>query len=71
MNLALLLWLGLAASVAGLRHKYCIVGAGPGGLQVALALQERGRDYVPRAPEGSLKWFAGVVRTRPVQRSFL
>ena len=27
-------------------HKYCIVGAGPGGLQLAYFLQQAGRDYI-------------------------
>lgn len=27
-------------------HQYCVVGAGPGGLQIAYFLQQAGRDYV-------------------------
>jgi len=27
-------------------HEYCIVGAGPGGLQLGYFLQKAGRDYI-------------------------
>merc|ERR1711865_496920 len=37
----------LAASASiGSQHQYCIVGAGPSGLQLAALLHDRGRDYV-------------------------
>ncbi|EDV20875.1 uncharacterized protein TRIADDRAFT_31022 [Trichoplax adhaerens] len=29
-----------------IKHQYCIVGAGPGGLQMAYFLQRAGRDYI-------------------------
>lgn len=27
-------------------HEYCVIGAGPGGLQIAYFLQNSGRDYI-------------------------
>lgn len=27
-------------------HQYCVVGAGPGGLQMAELLRQAGRDYI-------------------------
>ena len=28
------------------RHDYCVIGAGPGGLQLGYYLQQAGRDYM-------------------------
>lgn len=36
----------VASGTASLYHDYCIIGAGPAGLQAAYFLQEAGRDYV-------------------------
>lgn len=27
-------------------HEYCVIGAGPGGLQIAYFLHNAGRDYI-------------------------
>lgn len=27
-------------------HEYCVIGAGPGGLQISYFLQKAGRDYI-------------------------
>ncbi|XP_030062661.1 FAD-dependent oxidoreductase domain-containing protein 2 [Microcaecilia unicolor] len=41
------LWLGGArATSSPSHHDYCIIGAGPSGLQMAYFLQQAGRDYV-------------------------
>jgi len=29
-----------------MRHDYCVIGAGPAGLQMGFYLQKAGRDYV-------------------------
>lgn len=36
----------LACAAAAERHDYCIVGAGPGGLQLGHFLHQAGRDYI-------------------------
>ena len=40
--------IGLAIVTASetIRHEYCVIGAGPAGLQFASFLQEKSRDYV-------------------------
>lgn len=35
-----------AGAAAFLYHDYCVLGAGPAGLQAAYFLQRAGRDYV-------------------------
>ncbi|XP_029446273.1 FAD-dependent oxidoreductase domain-containing protein 2 [Rhinatrema bivittatum] len=45
--LVLALWMGWAGATSSPRHQdYCIIGAGPSGLQMAYFLQQSGRDYV-------------------------
>ncbi|XP_068233200.1 FAD-dependent oxidoreductase domain-containing protein 2-like [Palaemon carinicauda] len=36
----------LASAAAATNHRYCVIGAGPAGLQVGYFLQKAGRDYI-------------------------